>query len=34
MNRCFLFNFAAFQSQVADVQSQENDKGLKLAVIS
>lgn len=28
---CSLFNLAAFQSQVAAVQSQENDEGLKLA---
>lgn len=28
---CSLFNLAALQSQVAAVQSQENDEGLKLA---
>ena len=28
---CCLFNLAAFQSQVAAVQSQESDEGLKLA---
>jgi programmed cell death 6-interacting protein len=28
---CFLFNLSAFQSQVAAVQNQESDEGLKLA---
>ena len=28
---CALFNLAAFQSQVAAIQSQESDEGLKLA---
>ena len=28
---CCLFNLAAFQSQVAGVQNQESDEGLKLA---
>ena len=28
---CCLFNLAAFQSQVAAVQNQESDEGLKLA---